>query len=144
MTGPSSRAGSVEPPRVSILSEGPYLIASVHTALDDAQLVRFQHELIERIRRDRSKGVIIDVAAMDVVDSFSSRTLRNLARMAQLRGAQTVIVGISPELAIAMVQLGMALDPVHTCLDLDEGLTYLDGVTGGRTGAVRAPYGSRT
>ena len=139
----SSRAGPGEPPRVSILSEGPYLIASVHTALDDAQLVRFQQELIERIRRDRCKGVIIDVGAMDVVDSFSSRTLRNVARMAQLRGAQTVIVGISPELAITMVQLGMVLDPVHTALDLDEGLAYLDGLTGGRRAVERPRSGSR-
>ena len=120
------RSGPPEPPRVSILSEGPYLIASVHTALDDDQLLRFQHDLVERIRNDRAKGVIIDVGAMDVVDSFSSRTLRNLASMAQLRGANTVIVGISPELAVTMVHLGLALDPVHTALDLDEGLACLD------------------
>lgn len=126
----TGRNGPPEPPRVSILSEGPYLIASVHTALDDGQLMRFQHELIERIRHDRAKGVIIDVGALDVVDSFSSRTLRNLAAMAQLRGAQTVIVGVTAELAITMVQLGMTLDPVHTALDLDEGLVALDRLTG--------------
>jgi rsbT antagonist protein RsbS len=120
-----------EPPRVSILRDGPYLIASVHTALDDAQLVRFQADLVERIQRERSRGVIVDVAAMDVVDSFTSRTLSNVARMAQLRGAATVIVGISPELAITMVQLGMTLDPVKTALDLDEGLACLDVLTGG-------------
>jgi rsbT antagonist protein RsbS len=129
---PDRRAGPPEPPRVSILSQGPYLIASVHTALDDDQLVRFQHDLVERIRRGRAKGVIIDVGAMDVVDSFSSHTLRNIATMARLRGAETVIVGISPELAITMVQLGMVLDPVHTALDLDEGLECLDQLTGGR------------
>lgn len=135
------RAGPAEPPRVSILSEGPYLIASVHTALDDDQLLRFQHDLVERIRRDRAKGVIIDVGAMDVVDSFSSHTLRNIATMARLRGAETAIVGISPELAITMVQLGMALDPVHTALDLDEGLELLDRLTGGRPvrGLARHP-----
>lgn len=119
-----------EPPRVSILSQGRYLVASVHTALDDAQLVRFQRDLIDRIRRDRVRGVIIDVGAMDVVDSFTSWTLRNLATMAQLRGAVTVVVGISPELAITMVQLGMTLDPVHTALDLDEGIARLDDLTG--------------
>jgi rsbT antagonist protein RsbS len=120
-----------EPPRVSILRDGPYLIASVHTALDDAQLVRFQTDMVDRIQRERSRGVIIDVAAMDVVDSFTSRTLSNVARMAQLRGAATMIVGISPELAITMVQLGMTLDPVKTALDLDEGLACLDALTGG-------------
>ena len=119
-----------DPPRVSILSQGRYLVASVHTALDDAQLVRFQHDLVERIKRDRVKGVIIDVGAMDVVDSFTSRTLRNLAAMAQLRGAVTVVVGISPELAFTMVRLGMNLDPVCTALDLDEGIARLDELTG--------------
>jgi rsbT antagonist protein RsbS len=126
---PTSRLSPTEPPRVSILSEGPYLIASVHTALDDTELMRFQRDLIERIRRDRATGVVIDVAALDVVDSFGSRTLRNLAAMARLRGAHTVIVGISPELAIAMVQLGMVLDPVHTALGLDEGLAVLNELT---------------
>jgi len=127
---PDSRS-SAEPRRVSILRDGPYLIASVHTALDDAQLLRFQSDLVERIRRERSRGVIIDVAAMDVIDSFTSRTLSNVTRMAQLQGAATVIVGISPELAITMVQLGMNLDPMNTALDLDEGLRRLDAVAGG-------------
>ena len=128
MSAPDGRP-SAEPPRVSILRDGPYLIASVHTALDDAQLVRFQTDLVDRIRAERSRGVIIDIAAMDVVDSFTSRTLSNVARMAQLRGAATVVVGISPELAITMVQLGMNLDPVKTALDLDEGLARLDALT---------------
>jgi rsbT antagonist protein RsbS len=130
MPVPDGRTPS-DPPRVSILRDGPYLIASVHAALDDAQLVRFQTELVDRIRQDRSRGVIIDVAAMDVVDSFTSRTLRNIASMAQLRGAATVVVGISPELAITMVQLGMNLDPVNTSLDLDEGLQRLTELTSG-------------
>jgi rsbT antagonist protein RsbS len=129
-----SNGDPTDPPRVSILREGPYLIASVHTALEDAHLSRLQHDLIERLRRDRARGVIIDVAAMDVVDSFSSRTLRNLAAMAQLRGAQTVIVGISPELAFTMVRLSMTLQPVHTALDLDEGIALLDQLTGRRGG----------
>lgn len=128
-----------EPPRVSILNEGPYLIASVHTALEDAHLKRLQRDLVDRLRRDRARGVIIDVAAMDVVDSFSSRALSNLASMARLRGATTVIVGIHPELAITMVKLGMALEPVNTALDLDEGLAMLDRLTGARSG----PHGRR-
>jgi rsbT antagonist protein RsbS len=130
MAGPS-HTRPAEPPRVSILSQGDCLIASVHTALDDSQLMQFQHDLIERIRRDRARGVIIDVAALDVVDSFGSRTLRNLAAMAQLQGAQTVVVGINPELAITMVQLGLRLESVHTALGLEEGLTKLEGLIRG-------------
>ena len=102
-----------EPLRVSILAQGPYLIASVHTALDDGQLVRFQRDLIERIGTRRARGVVIDVAALDVLDSFGSRTLRDIARMSRLRGAETVIVGIAPELAISMVRLGLRQEQCH-------------------------------
>jgi rsbT antagonist protein RsbS len=132
---PSSRAAPSEPRRVSILSERAYLIASIHTALDDSQLQQFQHDLIERVRRDRARGVIIDVAALDVLDSFGAHTLSNIAAMAKLRGAHTVIVGISPELAITMVQLGMALNRVHTALGLDDGLALLDRLTHGTANA---------
>ncbi|MGI8953268.1 MAG: STAS domain-containing protein, partial [Nocardioidaceae bacterium] len=88
---------SIGPALVSILRQGSYLIASIHTALDDSQMIRFQEDLIEQIGQHRSRGVIIDVAALDVLDSFGSRTLRNIAEMARLRGALTVIVGIQPE-----------------------------------------------
>jgi rsbT antagonist protein RsbS len=110
----------------SILRQGPYLIASIHTALDDSQLVRFQQDLVERIGSDRARGVVIDVAALDVLDSFGSRTLRGIAEMARLRGAVTVIVGIQPDVAYAMVELGMDTGGVLTALDLEEGLAELD------------------
>ncbi len=111
----------------SILRQGPYLIASIHTALDDSQLVRFQQDLVERIGSDRARGVVIDVAALDVLDSFASRTLRDIGEMARLRGAVTVIVGIQPDVAFAMVELGMDTGRVVTALDLEEGLAELDG-----------------
>jgi len=117
---------SSEPVLVSILRQGSYLIASIHTALDDSQMVRFQKDLIAQIGLRRSRGVIIDVAALDVLDSFGSRTLRNIADMARLRGARTVIVGIQPDVAFAMVQLGMDTGAVYTALDLEEGLDYLN------------------
>jgi rsbT antagonist protein RsbS len=117
----------VTSPRLfSVLRQGPYLIASVHTALDDSQLVRFQRDLVERIGADRARGVVIDVAALDVLDSFGSRTLRDIAEMARLRGAVTVIVGIQPDVAFAMVELGMDTGSVSTALDLEEGLAELD------------------
>jgi rsbT antagonist protein RsbS len=114
------------PALVSILRQGQYLIASVHTALDDSEMVRFQNDLVDEIGRHRARGVIIDVAALDVLDSFGSRTLRNIAEMARLRGALTVIVGIQPDVALAMVQLGMGTGSVATALDLEEGLALLD------------------
>lgn len=119
------------PPLVSILRQGGYLIASIHTALDDTELQRFQHDLIDQVGRYRARGIIIDVAALDVVDSYATHTLRSLAKVAELRGASTVIVGINPDVAFAMVRLGMNLDPVHTALDLDEGLALLDSLASG-------------
>jgi rsbT antagonist protein RsbS len=110
---------------VSILRQGSYLIASIHEALNDREIVQFQHDLVDQIGTHRARGVIIDVAALDVLDSFGSRTLRNLAQAARLRGAQTVIVGIQPTVAFAMVRLGMGLDNVPTALDLQAGLEDL-------------------
>jgi rsbT antagonist protein RsbS len=119
---------------VSVLRQGDFLIASIHTALDDEEMVRFQHDVVARIGTERSRGIIVDVAALDVLDSFGSRCLRNLAHMARLRGAETVIVGIQPDVAFAMVQLGTDLE-IHTALDLEEGLELLEELTsGGRVG----------
>lgn len=114
------------PALVSILRQGSYLVASIHTALDDSQMLRFQQDLVRQIGQHRARGVIIDVAALDVLDSFGSRTLRTIAEMARLRGALTVIVGIQPDVAFAMVALGMGTGTVATALDLEEGLAYLN------------------
>ena len=131
-----------EPALVSILRQGPQLIASIHTALDDSQMMRFQQDLIDQIGRHRSRGVIIDVAALDVLDSFGSRTLRNIAEMARLRGAVTVIVGIQPDVAYTMVELGMDTGSVHTALDLEEGLEYLQRIAA-RQGTVAMAHTGR-
>jgi rsbT antagonist protein RsbS len=127
------------PALVSILRQGSYLIASIHTALDDSQMVRFQNDLVDRIGTGRARGVIIDVAALDVLDSFGSRTLRNIAEMARLRGALTVIVVIQPDVAYAMVALGMGTGSVATALDLEEGLAYLDANIAKRSPARPCP-----
>src|SRR6266446_7353373 len=111
---------------VPILKQGAYLIASVQSALTDADLLELRNALVEMVGRYRSRGVIVDVTAMDVMDSFASRTLRDIAHMIRLRGAETVIVGIQPEVAFTMVQLGLTLEGVATALDLEEGLAYLN------------------
>ena len=118
------------PALVSILRQGRTLVASVHTALDDSELVRFRDDLIRQIGDHRASGVIIDVAALDVLDSFGAKTLRTIAEMARLRGALTVIVGIQPDVAYAMVRLGMGTGTVPTALDLEEGLEFLAPLTG--------------
>jgi rsbT antagonist protein RsbS len=111
---------------VPILKQGQYLIATVQTALNDRDLADLRDALVERVGRFRARGVIVDVTALDVMDSFAVRTMRDLAHMARLRGALTVIVGIQPEVAFAMVQLGLTLEEIATALDLEEGLSYLD------------------
>ena len=111
---------------VPILKQGEYLIASIQSALTDADLTQLRESLGERVGRFRSRGVIVDVTALDVMDSFAVRTLRDLAHTTWLRGAETVIVGIQPEVAFAMVQLGLTLKGVATALDLEEGLEFLD------------------
>jgi rsbT antagonist protein RsbS len=122
--------GTAEPLRVSILAQGTNLIVSIHTALDDSQMTRLQQDLIDQVGRQRSRGIIVDVSTLDVLDSFATRTLTQLAHVARLRGAETVIVGIAPEVAIAMVQLSMQMNFVHTALDLEEGLQLLGELTG--------------
>ena len=114
---------------VPILKQGQYLIASIQAALSDVDLLHLRDALAEKVGKFRARGVIVDVTVLDVMDSFASRTLRDLAHMTRLRGAETVIVGIQPEVAFAMVQLGLTLEGVDTALDLEEGLLFLDKKT---------------
>ena len=102
------------------------LIASIQSALSDADLAALSDDLAARIGRLRTRAVVIDVAALDVLDSFATRTLRAIAYTAKLRGASTVVVGIQPEVAFAMVQLGLSLDGILTALDLEEGLLAIN------------------
>jgi rsbT antagonist protein RsbS len=122
---------------VPILKHGRILIASIQTALADSEWDEFRDTLLAKVGLHRSSGVIIDVSAMDVMDSFSTRTLRGLSLMVRLRGADTVIVGIQPEVAQAMAQLGLRLDDAVTALDLEEGLEIL------ATRAASDPRGRR-
>src|SRR3989440_12544443 len=112
--------------RVPILKQGHYLIASIQSVLSDADLLRLRDDLSEQVGKYRSRGVIVDVTVLDVIDSFATRTLRAIAHMLRLRGAETVIVGIQPEVAFGMVQLGLTLEGVGTALDLEEGLAFLN------------------
>jgi rsbT antagonist protein RsbS len=144
MPGPEP-PGAARPLNVSILTQGKYLIVSIHTALDDSQMLQLQEDLIDQVGRQRSLGIVVDVAAVDVLDSFATRTLSQLAHMARLRGAETVVVGIAPEVAIAMVRLSLQMDFVHTALDLEEGLERLGRLTGspGREPRAQVPYDAR-
>ncbi len=111
---------------VPILKQGSILIPTVQSALTDSETERLRYDLMERVSQFRAQGIIVDVTAIDVMDSFAARSLRTIAHMTRLRGAATVIVGLQPEVACAMVQLGLAFDDMNTALDLEEGLALLN------------------
>jgi rsbT antagonist protein RsbS len=115
---------------VPILKQGQVLIVSIQASVSDVDLLQLKEDLAERVGRSRSSQVIIDVSGLDVLDSFASRTLRGIAHTTRLRGAVTVIVGIQPDVAFSMIQLGLTLDDVLTALDLEEGLKLAEGVAG--------------
>jgi rsbT antagonist protein RsbS len=110
---------------VAILRQGNVLIASVQSDLSDSQVLALRDELADRVGRLRARGIVVDVAALDVIDSFVARSLRSIAITARLRGADTIVVGIQPDVAIAMVQFDLNLQPLKTALDLDEALATL-------------------
>jgi rsbT antagonist protein RsbS len=111
---------------VAISRQGECLIASVQSDLTDPQILDLRADLLERIGEWRARGIILDVGTLDVIDSFVARSLRSIALTARLRGAETVVVGIRPDVAIAMVQFDLDLRPIRTALDLDEAFSLLE------------------
>jgi rsbT antagonist protein RsbS len=122
---------------IPILKQGSYLIASIQSAPTDSEWREMGKLLAERVGKLRSRGVVVDVTVLDVIDSFAARTLREIAQTVKLRGAEPVIVGIQPDVAFSMVQLGLTLGDVPTELDLEEGLTTLDAIIKGGDTNVR-------
>ncbi len=117
---------------VPILKQGDVLIASIQAALTDRDLLLLKDDLAQKVGQLRSRGVVVDLSVLDVMDSFATRTLRGIAESTRLRGALTVIVGIQPDVAFAMVQLGLTLEGIPTALDLEEGLALIDAHQGRR------------
>lgn len=116
---------------VAILRQGNYLVASIRSDLTDTEVLALRDDLAEQAGRYETRGVVVDVAALDVIDSFVARSLRSIAMAAKLRGAETVIVGIQPDVAVAMVHFHLNLEPLRAALDLDEALALLDRLTQG-------------
>ena len=111
---------------VPILKQGQILIATVRNALSDSDTELFRERLMQTVTEYRAQGIVVDVTAIDVLDSFAARSLQTVARMTSLRGAHTVIVGLQPEVAFSMVQLGIIFEDMDTALDLEEGLALLN------------------
>jgi rsbT antagonist protein RsbS len=114
---------------VAVLHQGDYLIASIQSDLSDSEVLRLRDDLTARVGAVRARGIIVDVSALDVIDSFVARALRSIAVTARLRGAETVVVGIRPDVAIALVHFDLNLEPIRAALDLDEGVALLDRLT---------------
>lgn len=110
---------------VPILKQEGCLIASIQDELSDADLVALRDQLVAKVRQYRSRAVVIDVTVLDIMDSFAARTLRAIAHMTRLMGAETVVVGIQPDVALSMVQLGLTLEGTTVAMDLEDGLARL-------------------
>lgn len=110
---------------VALLRQGDALIAAIQSDLSDRQVVQLRDELTERVGRERLRSVIVDVSMLDVIDSFVARALRAMAVSARLRGAETLVVGIQPDVAIAMAHFDLNLEPLRTATDLDEALALI-------------------
>ncbi len=120
---------------VPILKLDKFLLVAIQDELTDTNWGELRDTLLRRASKERSQGVLIDLSAMDVLDSFATRLLDGIARMLRLRGTLTVVVGIQPGVAFAMSQLGLRLDSSGTALDLDDGIVFL------RRQLARAPHG---
>ena len=117
--------------QVPILKQGAYLIATVQSALTDEDLKQLRDTLVLQVSKVRARGVIVDVTALDVIDSFATRTLRDVAYMIRLRGAETVIVtGLSPEIAQTLVNIGVDLGKMNTVGDLQGGIEEAERLLG--------------
>lgn len=120
---------------VTALDRGRYLLAGVPADATDSDLTQIFEDLSESVRRLRSRGAVIDVTAMDVIDSFTCRVLQSMSGALKLRGAEVVVVGIQPAVAFALARLGLTLQDVDTALDLDAGLEVLAARIGERHSA---------
>ena len=111
--------------RIPILKMGLCLIVSIQVDMDDRTAVTLQDDLMAQIVKQRAKGVLIDISALDVVDSFIGRMLANTAAMAGILDADTVVVGMQPSVAITLVELGLSLTGVRSALNIERGMELL-------------------
>ncbi len=114
--------------KIPILKMGPHLLVTIQVDMHDRLAMALQEDLSDRIVRDQARGVLIDISCLEVVDSFIGRTLGNIAAMSRMLGAETVVVGMQPAVAITMVELGPSLFGVRTALNVEKGMEILHGL----------------
>lgn len=118
--------------RIPILRMGSYLLVTIQVDMHDKLALTLQDDLTERISSVNAKGVLIDISSLEIVDSFIGRTLANIAAMARVLDAETVVVGMQPAVAITLVELGMSLPGIRTALNVESGMEYLRETVGSR------------
>jgi len=111
--------------RIPILRMGEYLLVTIQVDMHDRLALALQDDLTEQINRTGAKGVLIDISALEIVDSFIGRMIANISRMSRILDAHTVVVGMRPAVAITLVELGLSLEGVHTALDVERGMRLL-------------------
>jgi rsbT antagonist protein RsbS len=116
--------------QIPILRIGTTLLASIQVELRDTTAQAFQQDVLKAIEKWRSRGLIIDITGLDMVDTFVARILTDTGRMAKLMGTETVLVGMRPEVAATLVRMGFSMQGVYTALNVDEGLTLLSQLQG--------------
>jgi rsbT antagonist protein RsbS len=121
--------------RIPILRMGGFLLVTIQVDMHDRLAMTLQDDLTAKITAHNSKGVLIDISALDMVDSFIGRMLGNIASMARVLDAETVVVGMRPAVAITLVELGLSLPGVRTALNVEKGMALLGRALGGREGA---------
>jgi len=122
--------------RIPILKMGEFLLVSIQVDMHDRLAIRLQDDLTSRITETGAHGVLIDISALEMVDSFIGRMLANIAAMSRILDAETVVVGMRPVVAITLVELGMSLPGVRTALDVERGMAMLQSAAAGRMDAV--------
>jgi rsbT antagonist protein RsbS len=113
--------------KIPVLRMGDLLLVSIQVDLHDRLAMRLQEDLAERIVSDHARGVLIDISALDIVDSFMGRVLSNTAMIARVLDAETIVVGMQPAVAITLVELGLNLGGVRTALNVELGMKMLSG-----------------
>jgi len=111
--------------RIPILKMGPFLLVTIQVDMHDRLALTLQDDLTQRIAGERARGVLLDISALDVVDSFIGRMIANMSAMARVLDAETVVVGMQPAVAITLVELGLPMDGVHTALNVEKGMALL-------------------
>lgn len=114
--------------KVPILRLKDTLIVAFQSELTDTSAVCFQNDLLDKIYSTKARGVVIDISVLDIVDSFLGRTISDTARMIKLLGADLVLVGMKPSVAITLIELGLSINNVTTALDLDTGIEKLNAL----------------